>query len=179
MAIICPWCGAIITGRHKACPNCGVFLTRLSMPNVAPSPSQARSPRGLWLLAIVPLIFTILIPAGTLALWHWNQRPPPASDTNDADPSQDQAWAGSLTALRAKIGNQQSIRFSKSFVQTSAGHLHTLCGQANLVLVQGGVTATRFLALEGRRRDTLLEVQDPGFAVLWTRLCDGSDDGGW
>lgn len=179
MAIICPWCGAIITGRHKICPECGVFLTRLSMPNMAPSPPHARSPHSLWLLAIVPIIFTILLPAGMLALRGWNLEPAAQSDQLDATTKPDQTWAAGIAALRARIGDQQDISVTTSSVQISAGHLITLCGRAKVSTMGGGVATTRFLAMEGWRRDARLEFQDPSFAVLWTRLCDGSNGAGW
>lgn len=84
-----------------------------------------------------------------------------------------------MAALLAKIDGPQIISVSKSAVQMSAGHLVTLCGRAKVVTMGGGAVATRFFAMERPRRAAMLEFEDPNFAVLWTRLCDGRDGGSW
>lgn len=179
MTIICPWCGAVIVGRHKECPDCGVLLARLSMPIVAPAPPEARSSKMLWLLAITPLMFSVLLPAGILSLHEWTQAPVAQANLPDADSALAQGWTAGIAGLRAQFGVPRFVSLGRSSVYVSAGHLITLCGRAKLKApADGAVIATRYLSMQGDAGGTKLAFEEPSFDILWTRLCRG-DGGGW
>jgi hypothetical protein len=179
MTVICPWCGAVITRRHRECPACGVFLVRLSMPAMAPARPHARSPRVFWFLAVVPIVFCVLLPAGALALHNWNQEPAAPSVRQYADPALNHVRTAGNVALRAKLGVSRLEGLSEGSMHISAGHLITLCGRTKVMAAGDDIITTRYLSMEGRGGGTKLEFQDPAFDVLWTRLCQGSYGGGW
>jgi len=171
MAIICPWCAAVVTGHRRECPACGMLLGPLARPEMPAAHPRHRSPLPLWLLVLLPLAGTILLPTGMLVLYRQPVSTVAAVAPRYAEPMQQRVWERGFDALRAAVGPAQAVSLRTSFVAVSAGHLITFCSRSAPGTPEDVPAPRWFLALWGDARLAALQYAAPGFSVLWTRLC--------
>lgn len=170
--MICPWCGAAITGHHTTCPECGVILAGIPVPAATQAQVARRRHRISWVLLILPLLCMTLVPLGIILVYHASVSGETVAQSTSqspryADAARESVWQDGKQAIRARLADPGLHNFSHSAVETSAGQLLTLCGS---VSVPGNGTS-RFLSLWGMAQNTEVEIWDPDFDILWTRLC--------
>lgn len=171
MAIICPWCTAAVTGRRRECPDCGMLLGPLARPEMPAMPPRHRSPLPLWLLVLLPVAGTTLLPIGMLALYRQPATTVAVVVPRYAEPRQERVWERGFEALRAAVGPLHARSRRTSFVSISAGHLMTFCSRSTPDTPEGVPARRWFLALWGDASLAALQYAKPGFSVLWARLC--------
>ncbi|GAB0119934.1 hypothetical protein [Acidisoma sp. 7E03] len=174
MAIICPWCTAVIPGRHSRCPGCGYGGCESA---IAPGASliTGYAPRaaglGHHLLAFIAsalcaICFAISLQPGAM-LTPATQRAAPHTLDSRLQTSLIQAEA----AVRHALNAPDYRGFADAFVQRSAGGLLAICGTIDGSAGSGALAGTRFLSVAGIMTMTRFEATSPDFARLWSRLC--------
>jgi len=171
VTILCPWCGAIIARTPEECPECGVLLEAPSASPAKAMPHRRRMSVLLKRMLGAAVGLSVLLTTVFLLGSKVNDAGRFPAARRYADPLRESVWLAGKAAFRAHINQPYFNRFDLSSVVISAGNLVSFCGQFNFPEQGGGVYVKRFISLNGRRDNAVMEYQTPSFDTLWERLC--------
>jgi hypothetical protein len=143
-----------------------------------------RRGRGLFLaLVVVPLMLSVayaakvqalplvdsIISVPAMAAGGGSEPLPPSAYV---DPIERSVWIDGVKAVQQALGQPNYANFDDSFVNVTAGHVLTLCGDVSGTDGYGSASgAQRFISVFGQAQATTLEGTDASFSVLWNRVC--------
>ncbi len=199
----CPWCDLAVARNATVCASCGVGLTDDCPPSLnaalmddeyppslspalmadgpsSPSPARRRHSLALWL---APLLLPVIGGFGFHAL----ALSTPAQASTEAqtpalvhysDAVEQNVWMTGQAALRRTVGETGDVHIVSSFVQRSAGNILSLCGEVEQRQADGQMEDQHFVSMWGSTQQTVLEMTNETFPVLWQRLCVADSDNG-